>query len=102
MQFAKELYPDKKVVKLPINHPVIRSILKAYYKLRTIPKIHKHDGDPPEAYGIFVNGRLVLLYFYSSDVADGWEPPGVFNDPPRLRELAIRFGVNLVYYVLTH
>jgi hypothetical protein len=38
-----------------------------------LPKIHEHDGKRPQAYGIFVENRLVLLYTFECDLGDGWE-----------------------------
>jgi hypothetical protein len=51
-----------------------------------LPKIHEHDGKRPQAYGIFVENRLVLLYTFECDLGDGWEDPEVHNDPAAVRE----------------
>jgi hypothetical protein len=51
-----------------------------------LPKIHEHDGKRPQAYGIFVENRLVLLYTFECDLGDGWEDPEVHNDPATVRE----------------
>jgi hypothetical protein len=40
-----------------------------------IPKIHEHDGHPPQAFGIFHEGRLMVLYSYETDLGNGWEDP---------------------------
>lgn len=92
----KKVFPDKELVEIPKDHEIYR----AFYKLDGLPKIHEHDGLTARGYGIFVNGRLVLFYAFSSDIGDGWESPEVHNDPPALRELAFRMGVNIVAYVL--
>jgi hypothetical protein len=49
-----------------------------------LPKIHEHDGTT-QAYGIFVENRLVLLYTFECDLGDGWEDE-VHNDPAAVRE----------------
>lgn len=64
-----------------------------------LPKIHEHDGAAPEALGIFINGRLALLYTYESDLSDGWEDPEVHNDPEEIRRMALEMGANIVHYV---
>ena len=46
-------------------------------------------------------GRLVVFYSYESDLGDGWEDPDVHDDPPDVRESALRMGVNLYLYVLS-
>jgi hypothetical protein len=55
---------------MPPDHPVFH----VFYRFpRGLPKIHEHDGKPPEAWGIFDRGRLVLFYSYESDLGNGWE-----------------------------
>jgi hypothetical protein len=92
----KKVFPDKDLVEIPRDHEIYR----AFYNLDGLPKIHEHDGLPAKGYGIFLKGRLVLFYAFSSDIGDGWESPEVHGDPPALRELAFRMGVNIVAYVL--
>ena len=66
-----------------------------------LPKIHEHDGKPPKGYGIFIGERLALFYSYESDLGNGWENVGTYNDPPELHEQALRMGVNLFTYAAT-
>ena len=94
----KDMYGDNSLVGLSSDFPLFRS----YYTFKNLPKVHKHDGLPPKAYGLFIEKRLVLLYLNNSDIADGWEPEAVHKDPPEVREKAIRFGINILYYVLSH
>lgn len=91
------LFPDRELVEIPPDHPVFHGM---YDFPRGLPKIHEHDGQPPQAFGIFHEGRLVLFYSYESDLGDGWEDPGVHEDAPALRESALRMGVNLFLYAL--
>jgi hypothetical protein len=42
-----------------------------------------------------------VYYSYQSDLGDGWEDPDVHNDPPEVREAALRMGVNLYVYAVT-
>ena len=91
------LFPDRELVQLPPDHPVFH----AFYELdEGLPKIHEHDGAPPQALGIFHEGRLVLFYSYESDLGDGWEDPDVHGNAPEVREAALRMGVNLFVYAL--
>jgi len=91
------LFPDRELVEVPLDHPIYRLI---YTFPRGVPKIHEHDGRPAQGFGIFVDGRLVLFYTYQADLGDGWEDPGVHNDPAEVREAALRMGVNLVAYAV--
>ena len=94
----KKVFPNKKFVELPHSHPIFYS----YYKLKNgLPKVHEHDNRPPQALGIFENNKLVVLYTYESDLGDGWEDATVHNDPPEIRDAALKMGVNIIYYALT-
>jgi len=94
---AKELFPDKELIELPIDHP----IFNCYYKFRNgLPKIHEHDNKPPQAFGIFHNKKLILLYTYESDLGDGWEDQNVHNDSEQIRLEALKMGTNIIIYNL--
>jgi hypothetical protein len=93
-----ELYPDEELEPLGGNHPIYR----AFYELPGLPKIHRHDGDPAQGFGLVRNGRLVIFYSWSSDIGDGLEDPEVHGNPPEVREAAARMAVNVMMYALTH
>jgi hypothetical protein len=93
----KKLFPNNKLVELPYNHEIFSFPFKFPGGL---PKIHEHDGKPAQAFAIFENGRMVLLYTYETDLGDGWEDPEVHNNPPDIREKALKMGVNILYYAL--
>ena len=69
---------------------------------RHLPKIHEHEGKRPQAFGIFHEGRLVLLFTFESDLGDGWEDEEVHNDPFEVREKALKMGANIVKYAFEH
>ena len=92
------LFPDRALVELPPDHPVFRA---PYQFPDGLPKIHEHDGNPPQAFGIFDRGRLIVIYTYESDLGDGWEDPDVHEDLPEVREDALRMGVNIFVHALT-
>jgi hypothetical protein len=92
------LFPDRPMVELPPDHPIFH----LFYEFpEGLPKIHEHDGKPPQAFGIFHEGRLVVVYTYETDLGNGWEDADVHDNPPELREQALRMGVNLFLYALT-
>ena len=91
-----KVFPDKELIELPANHPIFSSVYKFPEGL---PKIHEHDGKRPQAFGIFYEGRLVLLFTYESDLGDGWEDEEVHNDPYEVREKALKMGANFIKYV---
>ncbi|MDP2958612.1 MAG: DUF4159 domain-containing protein [Longimicrobiales bacterium] len=92
-----KVFPDEELMELPVSHPVFHVV---YDFPEGLPKIHEHDGKPPQAFGIFRQGRLVVFYSYESDLGDGWEDPDVHDDPAEIRAQALRMGVNLFTFVL--
>jgi hypothetical protein len=96
---VKRIFPGTDLVELPHSHPIYH----IYYKFPNgLPKIHEHDNKPPQAFGLFYNGRMVLLYTYESNPSDGWADPNVHNDPPEKREEALKFGTNIVLYAISN
>ena len=93
-----EIFPEYELVEIPPDQAVFRMM---YDFPEGLPKFHEHDGNPPQAFGIFHGGRLVVFYTYESDLGDGWEDADVHDDPPDVRESALRMGVNIYLYVLS-
>ncbi len=98
-QEMKKVFPDKDFIELPFNH----DIYHCHYDFPNgLPKIHKHDGKPPQGFGIFSDKRLCVFYTYESNVSDGWPDPEVHKDSPEIRDLAFKMGTNIIVYALTH
>ena len=94
----RKVWPDAELVEVPHDHPVY-TIWFPFPE--GLPKIHQHDGKPAQGLGIFHRGRLVVFYSYESDLGDGWEDPDVHDNPPAVRERALRMGLNLFVYALS-
>lgn len=95
----KKLFPDQEPQELPFNH----GIFSSYYNFPNgLPKIHKHDGKPPQAFGWFVGKRLAVVFVYESDIGDGWEDPQVHHDPQEKRTAALEMGTNILVWALTN
>ena len=93
------LFPESPLLELPADH----EIYHIYYDFPTgLPKIHEHHGGPARGYAVFHQGRMVIFYSYNTDLGDGWEDADVHDDPPDKREAALKMGVNIVLYALTH
>jgi hypothetical protein len=93
-----QMFPESPLTEIPPDHPIFHSF---YDFPDGLPKIHEHDGKPPQAFGIFRDARLLVLFVYESDIGDGWENPDVHDDPPEIREQALRMGVNIFVHVLS-
>jgi hypothetical protein len=94
-----KVFPNKELQELPANHPIF-SI--AYPFPNGLPKIHEHDGLRPQAFGIYHEDRLVLIFTFESDLGDGWENPEIHNDPESVRLKALQMGANIIKYAFEH
>jgi hypothetical protein len=92
----RKVFPETDLVELPTNHPIFHG---KYDFPNGLPKIHEHDESPAKAYGIIVDGRLVCLYTFESDIGDGWEDVEVHNDSDHIRQKALQMGANILEYV---
>jgi hypothetical protein len=92
----KKVFPNNALVEIPSNHLIFQ---EPYSFPNGLPKIHEHDNNKPQAFGIFINGRLVLLYTFECDLGDGWEDTEVHNNPIQVREKALKMGANIINYV---
>ncbi|NBC26373.1 MAG: DUF4159 domain-containing protein [Bacteroidetes bacterium] len=92
----KRIFPDEELIELPADHPIYTNVYS--FPGGRPPKVHEHDGLPPQAFGLFRNGRMVLLYTYESNPSDGWAFDQHSN-PDDVVESALQFGVNMLVYI---
>ena len=93
----KRVFPNRDFIELPFDHPVFH----VFYDFQNgLPKVHEHDGNPPQALGMFDDDRLMILYTFECDLGDGWEDPEVHNNSEEIRLKALQMGVNIIYYAL--
>ena len=93
----KKVFPEKDWVELPFSHPLFHS----YYEFPDgLPKVHKHNDQPPQALALFDDNRLIVLYTFECDLGDGWENRSVHNNSEFLRTKALQMGTNIVMYNL--
>jgi Domain of unknown function (DUF4159) len=95
----KKLFPNTDLIEIPSSHPIFQ---KPYSFPKGLPKIHEHDGKRPQAFGIFIETKLVLLYTYECDLGDGWEDQEVHNDPLEIRESALKMGANIMNFIFNN
>ncbi|WP_369753605.1 DUF4159 domain-containing protein [Flavobacterium sp. WC2409] len=95
----KKIFPNNELIEIPSTHPIFQ---KPFSFPNGLPKIHEHDGKRPQAFGIFIENKLVLLYSYECDLGDGWEDPEVHNDPIPVREKALKMGANIINYIFNN
>jgi hypothetical protein len=92
----KKIFPDLQLTELPFEHPIFH---QKFNFTKGVPKIHEHDSKAPQAFGMFFQNRLVVLYTYDSNISDGWEDAQVHKDPEEVRLQALKMGANILQYV---
>ena len=91
----KKVFPVLDFKEIPSNHPIYNQTFKFP---NGMPKIHEHDKKPPQGFGVFYEGRLVIFYDYETDLSDGWEDEMIHNNPKSMREKALKMGANIIEY----
>ena len=91
----KKVFPKLDFKEIPSNHTIYNQTFKFPNGL---PKIHEHNKKPPQGFGVFYEGRLVIFYDYETDLSDGWEDQIIHNNPKSVREKALKMGANIIEY----
>lgn len=94
----RKVFPELELIELPNDHPVYH---QKFNFPKGIPKIHEHDGKPPQGFGLIYEGRLVVFYSYETDLGNGWEDIRVHNMPEAKHRQALEMGANLIAYCFT-
>ena len=94
----KKVFPELDFVEIPYDHPIYH---QKFDFDEGLPKIHEHDGKPPQGLGIIYEGKLVCFFSFESDLGNGWEDQSIYNDPEELRQEALKMGANIISYVFT-
>jgi hypothetical protein len=93
----KKVFPDRDLVELPFSHAIYHN---HFQFPNGLPKIHEHNGKPPQGFAILHNGRVVLFYTYECNLGDGWADPDVHKDPEPVRRKSLEMGLNIIVYAL--
>ena len=95
----RKVFPETTLTELPSSHPIFHG---KFNFPNGLPKIHEHDASPPKAFGIIIDGRLVCLYTFESDIGDGWEDAEIHNDSEETRLKALQMGANILEYTFSN
>ena len=98
-QEMRKIFPDKEWVQLPPSHEIFNILFNFSNGL---PKIHEHDGEPPQALALFHNNKIIVLYTYQSDLGDGWENRSVHKHSSETHNKALKMGTNIIVHYLTN
>jgi hypothetical protein len=110
VESMKRVFPDRPIVNLSDDHPIFHS----FYDLPEMTKVVIPNANevfwggrmgrgPPRWQGIEDDeGRLMVLIAYNNDVQDAWQWADDPRYPHELINLALRLGVNVAMYAMTH
>ena len=106
----RRVFPDRPIIDLTDDHPIFHSVYDLPEMTKVIiPHVSEAFGygrmsrGPPRWQGIEDDdGRLMVLIAYNNDVQDAWQWADDPRYPGELVNLALRLGVNVAMYALTH
>jgi hypothetical protein len=91
----KKVFPELTFIELPYHHPIYH---QKYEFPKGLPKIHEHDNQVAQGFGLVFQGRLICFYSYESDLGNGWEDEEIYHDSAEKREKALQMGANILQY----
>ena len=91
----KKVFPKLELIEIPTNHPIFN---QTYKFSNGIPKIHEHNKESAQGYGLFYEGRMIVFYDHETDLSDGWEDEIIHHNPKIIREKALKMGANIIEY----
>ncbi|MDF9799821.1 hypothetical protein OKW21_005084 [Catalinimonas alkaloidigena] len=94
----KKVFPELEFVELPDDHSIYN---QKFNFSKGLPKIHEHDGNASQGFGLIYEGRLVCFYTFESDLGNGWEDQRIHNDPEEVRQQALKMGANIISFAFT-
>ena len=94
----KKVFPELEMVELPYDHAIYNQKFRFENGL---PKIHEHDGKPPQGLALIYQGRLICFYSFESDLGNGWEDQSIYGDPEETRLEALQMGANILTFAFT-
>lgn len=109
----RRVFPDLPIVDLTDDHPVFHTVfdlprmtkvqIPNWNSLRAGGPGWMSDGAVPRWRGVIdTDGRLLVLIAYNNDVADAWQWADDPRYPSEEANLALRLGVNVAMYAMTH
>ncbi len=95
----KKVFPELDFIELPFDHPIYH---QKFDFDSGLPKVHEHDANNSQGFGLIYKGKLLCFYSYESDLGDGWEDQIVHNDSQESRTKALKMGANILSYVFSN
>jgi hypothetical protein len=109
----RRVFPDRPLIELTDDHPIFHNVFDLPHMTSVqIPNMNSlmgggsgylSDGRVPRWRGVEDDsGRLMVLIAFNNDVADAWQWADDPRYPANEANLALRLGVNVAMYAMTH
>jgi len=105
------LFPDRQPVELSNDNPIFHTVydLTRRYQVRNERSMryrgvgYRGDGAVPHWLGVLDDkGRIMIMIMYNNDMGDAWQYADNPIYPQRDVDMAMKLGVNIVVYDMTH
>jgi hypothetical protein len=99
-EYVRRAFPEAEyqIKPLDISHP----IFNCFFSIKTLDVMGNY-GVRPQFFGLEdKRGRLMMMINYNYDVSDFWQWSNDPNQPIEDSNTAYKFGVNYVFYSMTH
>jgi len=110
-QVLQRLFPGKQPVELSNDNPIFHTVydLTQRYQVRNERSMrsrgvgYRTNGAVPHWLGVLDDkGRIMMMVMYNNDMGDAWQYADDPIYPQRDVDMAMRLGVNIVVYDMTH
>jgi hypothetical protein len=101
LEYVKQAFPEPEyeIKPLDVSHP----IFNCFFSIPTLEVSGNYRGLRPQFLGLEdKKGRLMMMINYNYDVSDFWQWSNDPNMPIQDSNTAYKFGVNYVFYSMTH
>ena len=107
----QRLFPDRQPVELSNDNPIFHTVydLTQRYQVRNERSMryrgvgYRGDGAVPHWLGVLDDqGRIMIMIMYNNDMGDAWQYADNPTYPQRDVDMAMKLGVNIVVYDMTH
>jgi hypothetical protein len=110
VESLRRVFPDRPIIDMTDDHPIFHSVFDLPEMTKVaIPNANevfwggRMGRGPPRWQGVEdEDGRLMVLIAYNNDVQDAWQWADDPRYPHELVNLALRLGVNVAMYAMTH
>ena len=110
----QRVFPGRKIEDIPLTHQIF-SVVYDIEEIQQVPNFRNgiafessgitHEDDGVQAYvqGIYDdNDRLMVLINWNTDLGDAWEWADHPQYPAYFSTYAVKLGINIVVYAMTH